>query len=301
LFANSSDPYAVVEIHKEKFKTRTADDAGSECQWNQTFKFSLNAADKNQEFVHFKVKDENTFKDAKIGRADIKTLDLIKHLNQPQWIQLMDYEDFSRKTGKIQVLLTFQGTGLPAELHQAQAQALAHAQAPVQQHNLAQAQPIRSAVAQHSAPNFPPQQPQMIPLQGQNSLPPNYAAAPVISASQDPEAERLARLRAMIVQKHKISEFFANKLFKLEDFEIVLICDDSGSMNSKVVDPVNRFAPPKTRWDELKATVEIVTDIAGLMDDSGIDIYFLNRETLNNVTSTAQIQHSFSTKPAGTS
>ena len=53
-------------------------------------------------------------------------------------------------------------------------------------------------------------------------------------------------------------------------WEIVLICDDSGSMNT----PLNNsngsaFAKSVSRWDELKQTVSIIVDIAAVMDKDG--------------------------------
>lgn len=185
------------------------------------------------------MKDENTFKDTKIGRADIRVTQLVQELNVAKWIQIVDCEDYTKASGLISITVQFDG------------------------------QPPLPLVENHAK-----------------------QSVPMIN-----EVDRLAQLRHYIVGKHKISKFFANKMFKLEDFEIVLICDDSGSMSSKVFDPTDRFAPPKTRWDELKQTVSVVTEIAGLMDESGIDIYFLNRPPIFGIKSTEQIGEAFSDPP----
>ncbi|KAJ3244421.1 hypothetical protein HDU77_009906, partial [Chytriomyces hyalinus] len=85
-------------------------------------------------------------------------------------------------------------------------------------------------------------------------------------------------------------------------YDIVVICDDSGSMNTKSTAGLtvsNPFAPMPTRWDELKETVAIVTDIACALDDDGIDIYFLNRAPLSSITSVEQLEQAFADAPRG--
>ncbi|KAI8826452.1 hypothetical protein BJ741DRAFT_654445 [Chytriomyces cf. hyalinus JEL632] len=98
-------------------------------------------------------------------------------------------------------------------------------------------------------------------------------------SKQSSDALRLNALERL-VDRHEISKLMALKLRKLEAYDIVVICDDSGSMNTKStagLSASNPFAPIPTRWDELKETVTIVTDIACALDGDGIDIYFLNR------------------------
>src|SRR5688572_8125033 len=84
--------------------------------------------------------------------------------------------------------------------------------------------------------------------------------------------EKLKRLQE-ICNKLKISNFFANKLRQLEDFEIVLIADDSTSMNTICkpgVDNMNKqnkndnniWVVNKTRWSELKETTNKIVEIA---------------------------------------
>ena len=40
----------------------------------------------------------------------------------------------------------------------------------------------------------------------------------------------------------------------------------------------------KSRWAEMLHTVAIVAELAAVYDDNGIDVYFLNRPPLKNVT-----------------
>ena len=67
-----------------------------------------------------------------------------------------------------------------------------------------------------------------------------------------------------IAARYEINDQFAAKLKQLEGFEIVLILDDSGSMNTPLADQganASPFAKSVTRWDELKQTAGIIVDI----------------------------------------
>eukprot|EP01065_Artemidia_motanka_P015751 TRINITY_DN1947_c0_g1_i4.p1 TRINITY_DN1947_c0_g1~~TRINITY_DN1947_c0_g1_i4.p1 ORF type:complete len:208 (+),score=100.44 TRINITY_DN1947_c0_g1_i4:415-1038(+) len=59
--------------------------------------------------------------------------------------------------------------------------------------------------------------------------------------------------------------------------------------------------PTPTRWDELKNTLHCMIDIATCFDQNGIDLYFLNRGSVDSVTSVsdARLADIFSRKPSG--
>ncbi|KAI9335959.1 hypothetical protein BDR26DRAFT_518475 [Obelidium mucronatum] len=67
-------------------------------------------------------------------------------------------------------------------------------------------------------------------------------------------------------------------------YDLVIIADDSGSMQTRstqtLTDP---FAKSLTRWDELKSTLSIITEIGALMDENGVDVYFLNRDPIRGI------------------
>jgi len=112
---------------------------------------------------------------------------------------------------------------------------------------------------------------------------------------------RLNQLRNFC-QSKEISESSILKLRKLEDFDIVCLCDDSGSMANTVQDEASScdpFAIKKTRWDELCTTVQTIAEAATALDKDGIDIFFLNRPGMQNVVSTEQIRGLFVTPPNG--
>jgi len=109
----------------------------------------------------------------------------------------------------------------------------------------------------------------------------------------------LEQFRAL-AQRYEISDYFASKLRKLEGWEIVLILDDSGSMNTPIGQQSGgAFGKSQTRWGELKQTVQIIIDIASVMDKDGLDLYFLNRATVMGVTSSEQVANVFNAPPAG--
>ncbi|CAF1117057.1 unnamed protein product [Adineta steineri] len=107
--------------------------------------------------------------------------------------------------------------------------------------------------------------------------------------SNDQRSQRLNQ----VVQQYEINPQFAARLQALGTCEIVLLCDDSGSMNTPLQ------SSNQTRWDELKSLVNIIADICAVMDSNGIDVYFLNREPVLNVTNTQSMRHVFNSPPQG--
>ncbi|CAF5108005.1 unnamed protein product, partial [Rotaria sp. Silwood1] len=100
------------------------------------------------------------------------------------------------------------------------------------------------------------------------------------------------RLRSIATQ-HEISDASLQRLNILQQFEIVVLCDDSTSMNT----PVN--GTTGTRWDELRAIVQIIIDIGTIFDSNGVDVHFLNRPPMLNVTDPRQVVESFNKRPNG--
>ncbi len=126
----------------------------------------------------------------------------------------------------------------------------------------------------------------------------------------------------------------AKKLFSLNGYEIVFICDDSGSMNNPLgkifhiflcvlmlrnflqvmllvliilyllvvrlfsfeFDQLSLYL---SQGDELKQTVSIVVDLASILDPNGVDVYFLNREPILNVRNSSELIPVFAVPPEG--
>lgn len=113
------------------------------------------------------------------------------------------------------------------------------------------------------------------------------------------ERDRLTKFQE-VCRQYEINDNFALRLRNLEGYDIVIIADDSGSMNQPVTSPgADPFGALPTRWDELKKTVSIITDISAIMDPDGIEVYFLNRGTLSNVTNSRRLDEAFSSPANG--
>ena len=118
-----------------------------------------------------------------------------------------------------------------------------------------------------------------------------------------------------IAGRYEIRPDFCAKLRQLEDYDIIVIADDSGSMNTRVqpggggggagggvgTGAASAFAPSKTRWNELCEFCSIVSEIGSVMDKDGIDIYFLNRPPALHVRSPVDphFQSAFLAYPTG--
>jgi len=85
----------------------------------------------------------------------------------------------------------------------------------------------------------------------------------------------------------------AEHLRKLRDFEIVIVCDDSGSMMTQV------DGTQRTRWDELCSIVKLIIEIGVIFDSNGVDIYFLNRDSFHNVKDPKVVEQIFKMPPSG--
>ena len=96
------------------------------------------------------------------------------------------------------------------------------------------------------------------------------------------------------INTYKINPLFSEKLDLLKNYKIVLLIDDSGSMNTKLSD-----SKYETRWDELKDVIKIVISITSVYNENGIDVNFLNRRNYKNIKSIQEIQDIFNERPSG--
>lgn len=97
-----------------------------------------------------------------------------------------------------------------------------------------------------------------------------------------------------VIAMYEIKNYDANELAKIEGVDIVFLCDDSGSMRSRVQ------TTGKTRWDELRETCATVIEIATVFDQDGVDVYFLNRPPIKNCLSRdPRLQQCFAHPPSG--
>lgn len=92
---------------------------------------------------------------------------------------------------------------------------------------------------------------------------------------------------------YNMSKSMADRLLKLRDFEIVIVIDDSGSMQTTV------DGTETTRWQELCKLIKIVIEIAVIFDTNGVDIYFINGRTFEKVKDPRVVDEAFTIPPSG--
>jgi len=123
------------------------------------------------------------------------------------------------------------------------------------------------------------------------------------TASTNPHPHMLGTATARLMElakKYDVRSDWAPALRNLSYFDVVFIADDSGSMLNKVSVGSERM----TRWEELRKSVTMVSEIASILDSDGIDVYFLNQEPILGVTysdedSMRKLKQRFDTPPCG--
>lgn len=134
------------------------------------------------------------------------------------------------------------------------------------------------------------------------SLPPVFLpTSPPPQPAPGPPGPDLTRFNQLVTQ-NELQPHVANQLYTvLSSCDIVLLCDDSDSMNKSIAEEgTDPFAPKRsTRWTELKKLASIIIEFVTAINPAGLDIYFLNRPKICGVTNTAGLQAAFSTPPCG--
>lgn len=70
-------------------------------------------------------------------------------------------------------------------------------------------------------------------------------------------------------QHFELPSELANRIGILEKYDLVVLCDDSGSMNTPI------HGTTTNRWDELRQMLSIIIDVYAAFDSNGVDVYFL--------------------------
>ena len=139
-----------------------------------------------------------------------------------------------------------------------------------------------------------------------NLTPPTSLAYAIPVNIQPPNQSLLYTDREALLRdffrKYEISPTFQEDIDTIRKYDIVIIADDSGSMAepSKYLSYRTGKFVEKTRWDELQETLEVIVELAILLDDDGIDLWFLNVENpIKNITSKQTIMDQFNRRPQG--
>ena len=104
-----------------------------------------------------------------------------------------------------------------------------------------------------------------------------------------------------LIRTYNISSSLSKMLYILKEYDIILLIDDSGSMTTKntLIDHRTGHTITTTRWEEAKDITMTLVDFALLLDDDGIDIFFMNREPLFKVNTKEKVVNAFQTYPSG--
>lgn len=147
-------------------------------------------------------------------------------------------------------------------------------QAPQQTYPYSQQQPYQQPYQPYPAAN--PNQASYAPMQAPSYLAGGYQQQQPVTTTQKTSHDDLYR---NLVQKYEIGHDYANRMQQLAGFKIVFIFDDSSSMNSQLGDsPLLAKQSRVTRWNELEYFASIALELANCFDQSGCDVYFLNKQ-----------------------
>jgi serine/threonine protein kinase len=110
----------------------------------------------------------------------------------------------------------------------------------------------------------------------------------------------LDKLRALVAlgRELEIRLDFVISLRQLEEFDVVFLCDDSGSMNE--IDVTDKDGNVVSRWATLKNSVGQVMRLACALDQDGVDCFFLKRGDFRNVNKAQELEDAFAAIPTCT-
>jgi len=121
-----------------------------------------------------------------------------------------------------------------------------------------------------------------------------------ITINSDRSDEMIEGLK-MISSKYNLCAGSIIQLRDLERYNIVCLFDDSGSMSTKITKNLvdNPFEKIQTRWNIQHQIAKQITEIACCLDADGIDVFFLNRSPIKNMTDPSILDNIFKTLPDG--
>jgi len=123
---------------------------------------------------------------------------------------------------------------------------------------------------------------------------------PTVSSPAPAEAISERQRFEAFVRSHEVQPAVADDLFGvLTTTRLVLLLDDSGSMNTPVMDPAKPLQFGVTRWTELLRLAACFVEMVTSVSTEGIDVHFMNRAGVPKVTDVSQLAPCFVDKPSG--
>jgi hypothetical protein len=100
-----------------------------------------------------------------------------------------------------------------------------------------------------------------------------------------------------LLDRQQIPRTYVSSLERIQDHRLLLVVDDSGSMVKPIHSPLGALV---RRWDEAKYIAKQIAALGILLDPvHGIELHFLNRGTIKQVTADAQVSAAFESEPKG--
>lgn len=153
------------------------------------------------------------------------------------------------------------------------------------------AYPSNQAGYTGSQPSYQPSQPPNLHPYMPNREQQGYSQPGQPGMSAPPNSQ-------MILQKHQINPQMVQRLQLLNQYKIVYILDDSGSMNT-VEKSYGYSSSGSSRWNELLQFVNTSLEVALVYNPQGCDIYFLNRQPIRQCRDLNQLRYVFQNNPQG--
>lgn len=119
-------------------------------------------------------------------------------------------------------------------------------------------------------------------------------AEAIATVAEDPIG-RPSRLSGMRSELYLLDEYIAD-LLELKDTDIVVIADDSGSMNS-ISDSTMSVGGPRTRWEELSQTLQMLVAMLLVVRHPGFFLKFINDAEFFWITTLEGLEAVFAAKP----
>ena len=98
-------------------------------------------------------------------------------------------------------------------------------------------------------------------------------------------------------RKYNISNDTAIRIRALDNFKVIILNDDSGSMDNYAYPPKDAFDIPPTQFNELEEMNKEVINMSAILSKFPLDVYFLHRQGKKGVRDFMDVKECFSGKP----
>jgi hypothetical protein len=101
----------------------------------------------------------------------------------------------------------------------------------------------------------------------------------------------------LVIKKYNIHHLFSEHMSVLKNYKLVLCVDDSSSMNNAIIESNNGCV--LSRYEEIKTIIDMLINITKIYDNDGLDVHFLNKNPVYNITDYGSVKHILDKIPSG--